>query len=149
MRSKVRNKLIAASFAVPAAGVLAGTAALLEVLIPTGAVVGFVTRMAVLGVAGTGVVMAYVWACDKCERHAVEQLDQLPDAGQPDRDDAASRGAPTSPQPAELRVVRGTKHTVYTTPLPSSYVRRVPTLRGYVSPKAARSAISARGWHGQ
>ena len=77
MCSHCWNKLIAVSSALAVAGVLACAAALLDVFIPRGSLVGFFTRMALLGFAVTGAVIGYTWVCDKCESYFNGRLDRL------------------------------------------------------------------------
>ena len=69
MCSHCWNKLIAVSSAMAAAGILTCAGALLDVFIPGGSLVGFLTRMVLLGLAVIGVVIGYTWVCDKCESY--------------------------------------------------------------------------------
>jgi hypothetical protein len=63
------NKLIAASCALAAAGMLACAVAILDVFMPKGSLAGFLVGMALLALAVTGVVIGYIWVCEKCERY--------------------------------------------------------------------------------
>src|SRR5271165_2448592 len=67
MRSHSWNKLIAASFALAAAGILTCAAAFLDALMPRGSLVAFLANITLLGLMVTGVMIGYTWACDKCE----------------------------------------------------------------------------------
>jgi hypothetical protein len=64
------NKLIAASSALAAAGVLACAAALLDAFMPKGSLAAFLASMALLGLLVTGVVIGFTWVCDKGESHS-------------------------------------------------------------------------------
>jgi uncharacterized membrane protein YphA (DoxX/SURF4 family) len=69
MCSQSWNKLMAISFALAAAGFLTCAAALVEVFLPTGSLVGFLARMALLGLAVAAAVSGFTWACGKCESY--------------------------------------------------------------------------------
>ena len=148
MCSHCWNKLIAISSALAAAGVLACAAALLDVFIPRGSVLGFLTRMAVLGIIVIGAVIGYTWVCDKCESYFNGRLDRLLNGSKPNRNDAVNPGAAVSPRPTEPRVVGDARPTP-DAPQLLSCGRYTPTLRGSVSPKDATKATAARTWHGQ
>ncbi len=71
------NKLIAASAALAAAGILTCAAALLNALLPKESFAAFLASMALLGLAVTAVVIGYAWTCDKCESYFHGRLDRL------------------------------------------------------------------------
>ena len=68
------NKLIAASSALAAAGVLTCGAASFDVFLPKGTLTAFLASMALLGLLVSGVVIGFTWACDRYESHAQERL---------------------------------------------------------------------------
>jgi len=142
------NRLIAVSSALAAAGVLACAASLLDVFMPTGSLAGFLTRMALLGLVVTGVVIGYTWVCDKCESHFNGRLDRLLSRSKLNRSDAVNPGPAVSPRPAEPRVVRDARLT-HDAPNLFSCGPYVLTLRGSVLPKDVRRATTACTWHGQ
>ena len=68
------NKLIAASSALAAAGVLACGAALFDAFMPKGTLTAFLASMALLGLLVSGVMIGFTWACDRYESHARERI---------------------------------------------------------------------------
>jgi hypothetical protein len=78
------NKFIAASTALAAAAILTCAAALLNALLPKESFAAFLTSMALLGLAVTGVLVGYTWACDKCEGYFQGRLDRLLSVGRPE-----------------------------------------------------------------
>jgi len=148
MCSHCWNKLIVVSLGLAVVGVLMCAAALLDVFIPRGSIVGFLASMALLGLVVTGVVIGYTWACDKCESYFNERLDRRLSKIELNRSDAVNRGAAASPRPAEPRV-GGDARSTRDSPQLSSCGRYVLTLRGSVSPKGATRATTASAWHGQ
>ena len=88
------NKLIAASAAMAAAGILTCAAAPADGLLPRESFAAFLTSMALIGLAVTGVVIGYTWACDKCEGYFQGRLDRLLGMNKPER----SRHVPVKKQ---------------------------------------------------
>ena len=64
-----------------AAGILACAVAILDVSLPRESIVGFSTKMTLLGVAVTGILIGYTWVCDKCESYFHGRLDRLLSGG--------------------------------------------------------------------
>jgi len=136
------NKLIAVSSALAAAGILTCAAALLDVFMPRGSFVGFLTRMALVGCAVIAVVIGYVWVCDKCESYFSGRLDRLLSSSKPNKSDAVN------PRLTESRLVSDAR-LAPDAPQPLARDRYTPTLRGSVSPTDTTEATAARTWHGQ
>lgn len=148
MCSHYRNKLTAVSFAMAAAGILTCAAALLDVFIPSGSFVGFLAKMALLGLAVTGVVIGYTWVCDKCENYFIGRRDRFLNGSEPSRNEAVRPRAAVSPRPTEPRVA-GDARSTPDARQPFFCGGYTPTLRGSVSPSDATRATAARAWHGQ
>jgi hypothetical protein len=147
MYSNSWGKLIAVSSALAAAGLLACSAALLDVLIPGASPVEFLTRVALLGVAVTAVVIGYTWACDKWGGQFNGRLDRRIRIGKLDRNAASGPEAMVSrPEP---------KDTPDRVPAPDAlqppmfHGRYALTYRGTALPMDATSATTARAWRGQ
>jgi hypothetical protein len=70
------QKLVAASGAIAAGGLLACAAALLDLLVPTASTTAFVAMMAVLGLAIAGVVAAFTWLCGCWDDSPPEDMDR-------------------------------------------------------------------------
>jgi hypothetical protein len=77
MFSNPWNKLIAISWALAAAGVLACIGALVNVFVPHASLLGFLFWIAVLGIAVLGIVIAYAWVCNKSHSTFDERIDRL------------------------------------------------------------------------
>ncbi len=127
------SKLIAASCALAAAGLLACAVATLDALMPRGSVAGFLVGMVLLALVVTGVVIGYAWVCDQCERFFRAQLDRVLH-GKTNRSCAMKSAAAMSPQPAEPRIVGDTRPAPGASQ-PLSRGRRTPMPRGPLSPK--------------
>ena len=148
MCSHCWNKLTAISVALAAAGVLMCAVALLDVFIPRGSVLGFLTWMVVLGIIIIGTVVGYTWACDKCESYFSGRLDRLLDRSKLKRSDKGNPGAADGQRPMQPRFV-GDARPTRDAPQHFSSGRYFLTLRGPVSPRDAAKATAARTWHGQ
>jgi hypothetical protein len=112
------------------------------VFIPRGSVVGFFTRMTLLGVAIIGVLISYAWVCDKCEGYFSGRFERLLNKSKRIRNDAAS-SRPTAPGiVGDARSASDARHL-----FSSGWF--TPTLRGSVSPSDAARATGARTWRGQ
>ena len=61
------NKFMVASLALAVGGILACTGAMLEVVMPSWSVVGFLATAILLGLSVGGIVAAFTWGCDRCE----------------------------------------------------------------------------------
>lgn len=144
-----RNKLISVSFALAAAGVLTCVAALLDVFVPSGSLVGFLARMALLGLAVIVTVIGYAWACDQCESYVDERIEQLAHHGRSKRSEAASPWAAVHRQSRESEGPRDGRPSVGPPQSPVSRSRYSPTLHDSRSLQGAAQAIAARAWHGQ
>jgi hypothetical protein len=150
MGSDPRSKLIAISFALAAAGILACAGAILDALVPRDSVLGFLTWLAVLGFIVVGTVVGYTLLCDQCESHFDEQTGRSLNDGEPNHheDDLAIRTAAASPQATEPRTVCDAR-TIPDALQPRSRGWYVPTLRGSVSRKDSARLFTTRAWHGQ
>jgi hypothetical protein len=73
------NRLIVASWAMAASGILACTGALVDVFVPKGSILGQLAWIAVLALVIAGTVTAYVWGCERCESNFDERIDRLID----------------------------------------------------------------------
>ena len=148
MSSHYRNKLTAVSCAMAAAGILTCAAALLEVFIPGGSLVGFLARMALLGFAVTGIVIGYTWVCDKCESYFIGGLDRFLDDSEPNRYDVMSRRAAVSPRPTEPKASHDT-WPAPEAPEPPFRSQCVPTFRGTITLNDFSKVTATHTWHGQ
>jgi len=61
------KKVIVGSFAIGVAGILTCISALLGVLVPTWSLGAFITVLISLGLVVVGILVGFVWVCDKCE----------------------------------------------------------------------------------
>jgi hypothetical protein len=77
--SNAWSKLVAISWALAAAGVLACAGALLDAFMPRGSFFGVLAWLAVLGILVIGTVIGYTWITEKCEKHFDERIDRLLD----------------------------------------------------------------------
>ncbi len=77
MCSHFWNKSIAVSSALAAAGVLTCAAALLEAFMPKGSLAAFLASMALFGMVVTGVVIGYMWVCDRLDNYFHGRLDRI------------------------------------------------------------------------
>jgi len=139
--------LIAVSSALAGAGVLACAAALLDVFIPGASLAGFLTRMALLGVAVTAVVIGYTWACGKWGGYFNGRLDRLLNIGKPDR--KAVPGPKVGAGRPELKVIADRVTAPDVSQPPMFRGRYTPTLRGAAAPTDAAKPTMARAWRGQ
>ncbi len=83
MDSHPFNRLLVITLALPAAILITGSAAILDYLFPRGSSLSFLEAMLPLGLVIAGVIVGFVWACDKCESWL-----------QPDAEEALSRACP-------------------------------------------------------
>jgi hypothetical protein len=77
MYGYLAHKLITASSALAAAGVLACSAAILEALMPKASVAGFLASTVSLGLVVAGVVIAFGWCCEAWENCLNGRLDRI------------------------------------------------------------------------
>jgi hypothetical protein len=149
MRSHSESKLLAISFALAAAGILACAGALLDAFIPRYSFFGCLTWMAVMGSIVIGTLVGYTWICDKCDRLFDSRHDRLLNGSDlEDKDDIVNPQATVRPQPAKPKVGGGARSTHDATRfLPCEPY--VLTLRGSVSPNASSMENRPRTWHGQ
>ena len=70
------HRLITVSAAVAAAGVLACSAAVLEVLLPRGFIAAFLIGLVLVGFAVIGAMLGFTWLCDRLEGHFPQPLKQ-------------------------------------------------------------------------
>jgi hypothetical protein len=75
------NRLIAASWALAAAGILACAGALLDAFLPRGSILGVLAWIAVLALVVAGTIAGFVWGCDKCERTFDDRIDRMMEKG--------------------------------------------------------------------
>jgi hypothetical protein len=142
------KKLIAASAALAAAGVLVCAAALLDALLPRQSLAGFFTYLALIGLLVTGVAVGYVWVCDKCERRGDGRVDRLLGSRRPNRPVAGGPRAALGPRGPGLQVPDD-RRTAPEGPLgPAPRGSYGPTLRGY-APRGEAKPTTADSWHGQ
>ena len=70
--------MLAVSLSLAAAGILACVGALFDSLVAEGSIMGFLAATVPLGLAIVGVLVGFVWLCDKCEsyltRRAADRL---------------------------------------------------------------------------
>ncbi|MGD0897549.1 MAG: hypothetical protein ABR915_06905 [Thermoguttaceae bacterium] len=91
MYSHTKNKLFVISLAIAVGGILACTGAILGVYMPKGSTAAFVTMMTLVGLTVTGLIVGFMWACDKFESHVEGDLDRLLD---PERQGARKGAGP-------------------------------------------------------
>jgi hypothetical protein len=140
------NRLITVSSALAVAGILTCIAVLLDVTMPHGSLAAFLASMVFLGLAVTGVMIGFTWACDKCESYVGERLDRILGFGTPDRKAANPRAVAARP---ELKVISDRVTAPGELQFPASCDRHAPTFRGPVSPANGVKADTRRAWHGQ
>ena len=141
------NRLITVSSALAVAGILTCVAALLDVTMPHGSLAAFLASMVFLGLAVTGVMIGFTWACDKCEGYVDGRLDRILGFGAPDRKvDANPRAVAARP---ELKVISDRVTAPGELQFPASRDRHAPTFRGPVSPANGVKADTRRAWHRQ
>jgi hypothetical protein len=102
MDSHPFNRLLVIALALPAAILIAGMAAILDYVFPRGSLLSFLGAMLPMGLVIAGVIVGFVWACDKCERWL-----------QPDAEEALSRARPV----VRLRASRGVPVNRFLPPL--------------------------------
>jgi hypothetical protein len=83
MNSYPFNRLLVIALALPAAILIAGSAAIVDHLFPRGSLLNLLATLLPMGLVIAGVIVGFVWACDKCERWL-----------QPDTEEALSRACP-------------------------------------------------------
>jgi hypothetical protein len=141
------NRLTTVSSALAVAGILTCVAALLDVAMPHGSLAAFLASMVLLGLAVTGVMIGFTWACDKCESYVDGRLDRILGFGTPDRKaDANPRAVAARP---ELKVISDRVTAPGELQFSASHDRHAPTFRGPVSPANGVKADTRRAWHGQ
>ncbi len=141
------NRLITVSSALAAAGILTCAAVILDVFMPKESLAAFLASMVFLGLAVTGVMIGFTWACDKCESYVGGRLDRILGFGTPDRKaDANPRAVAARP---ELKVISDRVTAPGELPFPASRDRHAPMFRGPVSPANGVKADTRRAWHRQ
>ena len=148
------NKVLAISFILAAAGILACIAALFDNLVPKGSLLAFLAAMIPLGVAIIGVLIAFAWFCDKCEDYFYGTKEEPKDDP---KSESAGTGLPETPAssgPADSRIRNEVRCHRIAIDFPSSsrlYDRYMGNLRGFSLPNPAALARSAArdAWHGQ
>lgn len=146
MCSHCWNKLIAISWALAAAGVLACAGALLDTFIPRGSVLGFLAWTVVLGVIIIGTVVGYTWVCDKCEDYVNGPRDRLPINGSKSQhNDGVNPGTLANLRPAVPKVLGDARSASDARQPLSLSDRYVPAVRC----SARKDATAASMWHGQ
>jgi hypothetical protein len=137
------TKMIVVSAGLGSAGILVCIVALLDVLVPRGSVLGFLSWMAALVGVIVVLVAGYVWVCDKCEDYLSGRLERLLAAHE-------ARGKASKPGRAEEREPANERRTLL--PFPQSSAERyvgtlsAPARPARVSPRAVAAEPS---WHGQ
>ena len=79
---QVKNKFVVASLALASGGILACTAAVLGVLLPSGSAATFVATIALLGLIVAVLVAAFAWLCDRIESRDIDWADTICDTFQ-------------------------------------------------------------------
>ena len=127
------------------AGILACAVAILDVSLPRGSIVGFLTKMTLLGVAVTGILIGYTWVCDKCESYLHGRLDRLLSGSKLKRNNAVNPVAGAEPRPTEPKVGGDVTDTLHL----CSCDRYVRSFRSPVLRNIAIGTQQPRTWHGQ
>lgn len=147
------NKMLALSFILAAAGILACVAALFDNLVPKGSLLAFLAAVIPLGVVIVGVLIAFAWFCDKCEDYFYGAKDEAKEEPQAK---STGIGLPetTVSNPVDSRIRNDMRYHRITIDFPSSsrlHDRYMGNLRGFSLPNAASLAKSAArdAWHGQ
>ena len=96
MFRRVRNKMLVVSLSLAAAGMLACMGALFDGLVSGGSIMAFLVATVPLGLGIMGVLLGFVWVCDKCESHLSRRADRLA---------LSRRRAASTPKPTSSRVV--------------------------------------------
>ena len=74
---QIKNKFVVASLALATGGILACTAAVAGVFLPSGSVAAFVATTALLGVIVGVLVAGFAWLCDKFEGRGIDHVDTI------------------------------------------------------------------------
>jgi hypothetical protein len=137
------NRLIVASCALAAAGILACGFAVLHVLTPIGSILDFLAGVVLLALVVVGVMIGYSWICEKCEDLPEERLDRILAAGKANRPGAGeSWRRPEAGTAGDRPDARDAPQQF------RSRGQEWTTLRGFVPSNAAKPyAVRAR--HGQ
>jgi hypothetical protein len=152
------NKVLAISFVLAAAGILACIAALFDNLVPKGSLLAFLAAMIPLGLLIVGILIAFVWLCDKCEDYFSGSLSgsKEEDKDEPNTGSAGSgpRETSVSSSLADYRIRNDMRYHRITIDFPTSSRLRdryLGSLRGFsLSNPAALAKSAARdAWHGQ
>jgi hypothetical protein len=99
MCPQLKNKVLVVSLALAVAGILTCGGALSDVFMPRGSATAFLVAMTVLFLLVSGLVIAFIWACDKWESHVDDRLDRI--VGRHPQD-AAKRLGPAAPAASKL-----------------------------------------------
>jgi hypothetical protein len=137
-----KNKLLTAGIALGVAGILACTAAMLEVLLPRQSPAAFAGTLVVLGLVVVGLVAGFAWLCERLSDYFNAPIDKRLMAGK--------RDGPTGAAESDLRIRNVGQERDAPDPLEPRPLRgRYPTtLHGFVPPED-RLAAGWRAWHGQ
>ena len=139
------KRLIVASSALAAAGILACGFAVLHVLAPIGSMLDFLAGVVLLGLVVVGAMIGYSWLCDKCEDMPETRLDRILAAG---KAAGKSRGVESARRPGPEAV--GDRPDARDTPQQfRSRGQSEAPLRGFVPPDAGSKPYWARTRHGQ
>ena len=142
------NRLIVASCALAAAGILACGFALLHILTPIGSMLDFLAGIVLLALVVVGVMIGYSWVCKKCEDLPEKRLDRIVAAGKANRRQARQSWAVETWRRPEPNAV-GDRPDAWDAPPFRSRGYEGATLRGFVSADAAARTHAARNRHGQ
>jgi hypothetical protein len=143
------NKMLVVSFSLAAAGILVCMAALMETVVPKSSPFLGAAALVALGMVGLGVVMGYVWVCDKCEAYVSGRADRLLSKGMRNSSAPATRDdAPPRPGDQNDRRILVLRFS------PSEPVKDrnyVGGLHRFVWPRRAYAGAAGmtRRWHGQ
>ena len=135
------NRLIAASCALAAAGILACGFALLHILTPIGSMLDFLAGIVLLALVVVGVMIGYSWVCKKCEDLPEKRLDRIVAAGKANRRQASQvvggwrLGGGRSRTPSATAPTPGTRRPFRSRGYGGA------TLRGFVPPNAAAKTL--------
>jgi hypothetical protein len=142
------KRLVTASTALAAAGILVCAAAVVDALVPQKSLAGFFVYLALIGLIVTGLAVAYVWLCNKLDTQADERVERVLGSHRPKR--SAAPGSKAAPEPTgrDPRAPEDRRMG----PEILSYLgprdRYGPTLRNG-GPRSGATPAPADSWHGQ
>ncbi len=142
---QAKNKMLGVSLSLAAAGILACIAAVYDSFVPKGSLGAFLATMLPLGLLVAGIVVTFVWLCERFEGYSQRRSEQ-PFKVRP----------PEYPTPGERRrhFLDEIERHRSISPFPISTVdsdRYLGGVRGPAQPRktSAQSPPLVRQWHGQ